>query len=93
MAEAIAEALVQAQNNMQPARMDVGTTELIGVTHNRRANISPYVKYGTIDPHLGVMRVDTADGKPLATVWNFGVIQSLSLIFQPFMEFVMMRQT
>lgn len=51
----------------------------LGVTHNRRADISPYVSYGTIDPHLGVIRVDTADGQPLATVWNFGAT-SLSFI-------------
>jgi len=25
----------------------------------------------TIDPHLGIIRVDTLQGKPLATVWNY----------------------
>ncbi len=71
-AEAIAKALVQAQNNKQPAQMDVGTSILRGVTHNRRTGVSPYVNYTSIDPNLGVIRVDTAAGKPLAIIWNYG---------------------
>ena len=38
------------------------------MTENRRADISPYVQVGSIDPHLGVIRVDrSSDGTPLAT--------------------------
>jgi len=47
--------------------------ELLGVTHNRRSYISPYVRDGTIDPHVGIIRVDTLTGTPLATVWNFAI--------------------
>lgn len=71
-AQSIAQAMVQAEKNMVPAKMDIGITNLVGVTHNRRAGYSPYVTDGTIDPHLGVIRFDTVDGKPLATIWNFG---------------------
>jgi len=28
---------------------------------------------GTIDPNLGVLRVDTLDDKPIATLWNFAI--------------------
>jgi len=70
----MANALVQAQNSMVPSKMGIGKGYLTGVTRNRRAGISPYVSYGTIDPHLGVIRVDkAADGSPLATVWNFAM--------------------
>src|SRR5690349_6624978 len=65
--------MIQAVQNLAPAMIDIGTAELIGVTVNRRADISPYVQRGTIDPHLGVIRVDTAAGQPLATVWNFAI--------------------
>jgi hypothetical protein len=44
--------------------------QLTGVTHNRRAP-NPWLRYDTIDPHLGVIRVDQANGTPLATVWNY----------------------
>lgn len=71
-AESIAQALVEAEQALQPAKIDIGSDELTGVTHNRRAHISPYVKYGTVDAHLGVIRIDTAAGEPLATVWNYG---------------------
>eukprot|EP01102_Stenamoeba_stenopodia_P015167 TRINITY_DN5144_c0_g1_i1.p1 TRINITY_DN5144_c0_g1~~TRINITY_DN5144_c0_g1_i1.p1 ORF type:complete len:500 (+),score=112.80 TRINITY_DN5144_c0_g1_i1:178-1677(+) len=72
-ANSIATALLEAENNMQPAVMDIGMSELIGVTHNRRAGISKYVQYGTIDPHLGVIAIDTPAGEPIATLWNFAI--------------------
>ena len=31
------------------------------------------VKKDTIDEHLGVFRFDDAQGKPLATIWNFAI--------------------
>jgi len=61
------------KNKLQPALIDIGSAELIGVTHNRRAGLSPYVSYGTIDPHLGIIRIDTASGQPMATVWNYAI--------------------
>jgi len=70
-AESIAKALLEAEKNLEPALMDIGMGNLTGVTHNRRN--SPWVNYGTIDPHLGVIRVDKADGTPLATVWNYAI--------------------
>jgi hypothetical protein len=46
---------------------------LTNVTHNRRSGISPYVNSTTIDPNVGVLKIDKADGTPLATLWNFAV--------------------
>lgn len=34
---------------------------------------NPYLNRDSIDPNLGVIRVDTTDGKPIATVWNFAI--------------------
>jgi len=72
-AASAAQALVQAWQSMTPAVIDIGMGNLINVTQNRRAPISPYVKKGTIDPHLGVLRVDDIKGNALATVWNFAI--------------------
>jgi hypothetical protein len=53
-------------------KCDAGQT---GVTENRRAHLSPYVTSGTIDPTLGLIRVDAAlpTPHPLALLWNFAV--------------------
>eukprot|EP01104_Vermistella_antarctica_P016348 TRINITY_DN554_c7_g1_i1.p1 TRINITY_DN554_c7_g1~~TRINITY_DN554_c7_g1_i1.p1 ORF type:complete len:522 (-),score=121.45 TRINITY_DN554_c7_g1_i1:264-1829(-) len=72
-AQSIADAMVQAFQNLEPALIDIGTGRLLGATHNRRADISPYVSGGTIDPQVGVIRVDDAQGEPIATVWNFAI--------------------
>lgn len=65
--------MVQAEQNLQPAKMDVGVAMLYNATANRRAKISPYVTRSSIDPHLGVFRVDDLNGKPIATLWNFAI--------------------
>jgi len=73
MANSVAQALLKAQQNKANAMMNVTVGQLLGVTQNRRADISPYVGPNTIDPNLGVIRVDDAKGNPLATVWNFAI--------------------
>lgn len=73
IATSLAQALVEAQNNMQPVQLGLGVGYLVGVTENRRAGISHYVNSGTIDPHLGVIRVDDLSGNPIATLWNFAM--------------------
>lgn len=47
--------------------------DTLGITHNRRAGLSPYVQYDTIDPNLGVIRIDYPDGSPMVTLWNYGM--------------------
>ena len=43
------------------------------MTQNRRAKISPYVQPGSIDPNLGLIRVDDMNNNPIATLWNFAM--------------------
>jgi hypothetical protein len=73
MAGHVADAMVQAEKAMQPASIGIGVGQLHGVTINRRADVSPYVNKDSIDPNLAVIRVDDADSKPIATVWNFAI--------------------
>ncbi|RMG13759.1 MAG: hypothetical protein D6731_11545 [Planctomycetota bacterium] len=73
VAERIADALVAAERNLQPARVGVGTAQVVGATRNRRAADSPALDPDSVDPELLVIRVDRADGSPLATVWNFAI--------------------
>ena len=35
----------------------------------------------TIDPHLGIIRVDDTQGKPIATLWNFAMCAHLADIY------------
>jgi len=73
LATKIATSMVNAQNNAKPAKMNIASTLLIGVTSNRRAGRSPYVNSGSIDPNLGLIKVDDVNGNPIATVWNFAI--------------------
>jgi len=73
LATSMAEAMLSAQKNLQPAQMGIGTGYLVNVTRNRRCGISPVCKCDTIDPNLGIIRVDQPDGTPIATVWNYAL--------------------
>ena len=42
-------------------------------SHNLFPFCSPYLNCSTIDPHLGVMRVDDMNGKLMAVTWNFAM--------------------
>ncbi|MGE0711768.1 MAG: neutral/alkaline non-lysosomal ceramidase N-terminal domain-containing protein [Planctomycetota bacterium] len=69
----IASALLQAEAGVAPARLGVASTQVSNATENRRASESPDLDPDSIDPEMLVIRVDRADGSPLATVWNFGI--------------------
>jgi len=69
----VATVLATARHKMVAAKMNVTMDTLIGVTRNRRADISPFVKTDSIDPHLGVIRIDDLDGNVIATIWNFAI--------------------
>jgi len=73
LAQYLADSMMQAQNNLQPAKIGTDIGYLVNVTVNRRWRISPYVKEGTIDPNIGVLRVDTLNNSPIATLWNFAI--------------------
>ena len=63
-AEAAA-AVIEAWQSRQPARLSVGHGELPGMTFNRARENGP------TDTHLGVLRADGLDGRPLAVAVNF----------------------
>ncbi len=60
----IAEAVVQANAALAPARFGVGSRDLDGYNHNRRGG-------ETLDTQMTVLRFDGADGKPIALVVHF----------------------
>jgi len=35
--------------------------------------MGPYLEPDSIDPHLGVIRIDRPDGTPLVTLWNYAI--------------------
>jgi hypothetical protein len=73
LATSMATAMVNAFHNMTDAKFAIATGNLTGVTQNRRARISPILKPDSIDPNLGLIRVDALDGTPIATLWNYAI--------------------
>lgn len=69
----IAQALLQAEQGRQPARVGFGRELLTTATRNRRADDSPILDPDDIDPELLVLRVDALTGAPIATLWNFAI--------------------
>lgn len=63
----VTDAIVQAWENLQPAHLASGAGFLYGHSINRRWFERP------IDPGVGLVRVDDADGNLLGTIVNFGL--------------------
>jgi len=61
----VAGAIIEAWHAREPAAIGAGSTDLPGITVNRRDPSLP------VDPQLGVIRVDGADGRPLACLVNY----------------------
>lgn len=55
-----------AQTNLQEAAFGVGLGQVDNIAENRR------IKGGVTDPGVGILRVDSASGEPLAVLYNFG---------------------
>lgn len=72
----------QALASLQPARLGSGSGSSKQVNVNRDLQ-TPYGWWlgadeaGFVDPHLGVLRVDALDGRPLAVLMNFAVQSSI----------------
>ena len=64
--ELLIEAIVEAKNNAQPAKMGIAKKDL---DLNRNRHTKQPVK--PTDPMLAVIRFDSADGKPLAILVNY----------------------
>lgn len=56
---------VDASSRLQPARIGAGVGQVEGVSLNRRAVGGP------LDTEIGVLKVETHDGEPLACLLNF----------------------
>jgi hypothetical protein len=67
MEDAAAAAVIEANAKLQPARLAAGSVQLEGFNVNRHTKLEP--KPG--DRELAVLRVDTADGRPLAVLVNW----------------------
>jgi hypothetical protein len=76
----LSEAATAAVRQLRPARLGTGSGTLRGVSGNRRspgwppgqnAPDSGEVSVEPMDPEVGVLRVDTEEGKPLACLVNF----------------------
>ncbi|HEY3440557.1 MAG TPA: neutral/alkaline non-lysosomal ceramidase N-terminal domain-containing protein [Paludibaculum sp.] len=67
MEEGIAAAIIEANSRLAPARLAAGSVALTGFNTNRHTKLA--VKPS--DRDLAVLRLDTADGKPLAIIVNF----------------------
>ena len=65
LAEIVADAIVQAYESRADARLAAGFGQLFGYNINRRWLNRP------ADPSVGVLRVDRADGTPLAVLGNY----------------------
>lgn len=61
----ISQAVAQAQARLEPATLAIGSTTSSRGVHNRRT------PGDVIDPEVGLLRVDNAQGKPLAVVVNY----------------------
>jgi hypothetical protein len=64
-AETVAKTIVEAYHNRQAAKIGIGAGMLIGYNINRRWLDRP------ADPALGIIRVDTIKGEPLAILGNY----------------------
>ncbi len=62
----IADAIVQAYETRQPARLGAAFGQLLGYNINRRWLNRP------TDPSVGVLRIDQIDGAPLAVLMHYG---------------------
>jgi neutral ceramidase len=67
MEDGIAEAIIEANGKLAPAKMAAGSVRLEHSNRNRHTKIEPKPS----DRDLSVMRFDDASGKPLAVVINF----------------------
>ncbi|MDQ7035825.1 MAG: neutral/alkaline non-lysosomal ceramidase N-terminal domain-containing protein [Anaerolineae bacterium] len=63
--ESIGSTILEANEAMQSAKIGVGGGLLLGYSINRRWLDRP------VDPAVGVIRVDTIEGKPMAVIGNF----------------------
>lgn len=67
MENAIAEAVIEANSRLQPAKLAAASIKLDGFNANRHTKLEPKPR----DTDLAVLRLDSADGKPIAVLVNW----------------------
>lgn len=65
--DGIVAAILEADAKLVTARLATGVVKLNGFNRNRHTKIEPK----PVDPDLGVIRLDDANGKPVAVIVNF----------------------
>ena len=65
--DGIVAAILEADSKLVPAKLATGVVKLDGFNRNRQTKIEPK----SADRDLGVIRLDDANGKPLAVIVNF----------------------
>ena len=65
--DGIVAAILEADSKLVSARLATGVVKLKGFNRNRHTKLEPK----PVDPDLGIIRLDTMDGKPLAVIVNF----------------------
>lgn len=69
----LATVLVKAEKAAVPAKLALGTVDLLGATKNRRHKLHKSILKSDVDPQLAVLRVDDHKGNAIATLWNFAI--------------------
>ncbi len=67
MEDGIVSAIVEADRKLVPAKIATGTIDLDGFNRNRHTKLLPK----PVDNSLTVMRLDSAEGQPIAVLVNF----------------------
>lgn len=65
--DAIVEAVLEADQRLEPARLAAGSAALRGMNANRHTKLEPK----PVDDELAVLRIDRENGQPLALVINW----------------------
>ncbi len=63
----IVDSLEASIADLQPARLGNGSSEVLGITRNRRTDNAP------INTDLGILKVESMAGDPLAVLFNFAI--------------------
>jgi hypothetical protein len=69
--EILVDVALSAVRHLRPARLGVGRGGVHGVAGNRRSPNFPHEPGAPVDPELGLLRIEKADGTPLACLVNF----------------------
>lgn len=63
----IVDSIEAAIADLQPAKLGNGSSEVLGITRNRRHDNAP------INTDLGILKVESMSGEPLAVLFNFAI--------------------